>query len=147
MSKKTKLINAGIAIDDRGELLYCNDFDMSKIKRFYHITNYLNPFIRAWHGHKIEEKFLIVTNGSALVAAVEIDDWEKPSKDLKIQTFLLNDKNPKILNIPAGYAHGYKTLLPDTRLTIFSSLSLPESQNDDFRYDFDYWDPWTIKER
>lgn len=147
MSGKLKLIDAGVAIDDRGELLYCNNLDMTKIKRFYHITNYLNPFVRAWHGHKIEEKYILVTKGSALVAAVEVDKWDTPSKDLKIQTFLLNDKNPKILYIPAGYAHGYKTLLSDTRLTIFSSLSLSESQKDDYRYDVNYWNPWIIKER
>ena len=32
---KIKLIDAGLAIDDRGELIFSNDFDMSKIKRFY----------------------------------------------------------------------------------------------------------------
>lgn len=147
MKTKIKLIDAGVAIDDRGELIFCNNFDMSKVKRFYHITNFLNPFVRAWHGHKKEEKFIIVTKGSALLAAVEIDDWDKPSKDLKIEKFILNDKSPKLIHIPQGYAHGYKTLLPDTRLTIFSTLSLKESQEDDFRYDSRYWDPWTAKER
>ena len=39
MKKKLKLIDADISIDERGELIFCNDFDMKKIKRFYHISN------------------------------------------------------------------------------------------------------------
>ena len=38
MSKKVKMMNADIAIDGRGELLFCNNFNMSNIKRFYQIS-------------------------------------------------------------------------------------------------------------
>ena len=48
MKKEIKLIDAEISIDDRGELMFCNNFDMSKIKRFYHISNFSTPFVRAW---------------------------------------------------------------------------------------------------
>jgi dTDP-4-dehydrorhamnose 3,5-epimerase-like enzyme len=147
MKKKLKLIDADISIDERGELIFCNDFDMKKIKRFYHISNFSTPFVRAWHGHKIENKYIMVTKGSAFVAAVQVDDWKKPSKSLNITTFLLNDKKPKLLFIPGGYAHGYKTLLPDTRLVIFSTATLKESLKDDYRYEAYYWNPWKIKER
>ena len=147
MKKKLKLIDADISIDDRGELIFCNNFDMKKIKRFYHISNFSTPFVRAWHGHKIEDKYIMITKGSALVAAVQVDDWKNPSKSLNIKTFLLNDKKPKLLFIPGGYAHGYKTLLPDTRLVIFSTATLKESIKDDYRYEAYYWNPWKIKER
>ncbi len=147
MKKKLKLIDADISIDDRGELIFCNNFDMKKIKRFYHISNFSTPFVRAWHGHKIENKYIMITKGSALVAAVQVDNWKKPSKSLNITTFLLNDKKPKLLFIPGGYAHGYKTLLPDTRLVIFSTATLKESLKDDYRYEAYYWNPWKIKER
>tara|TARA_B100001248_G_C27396666_1_gene466058 strand:- start:4825 stop:5268 length:444 start_codon:yes stop_codon:yes gene_type:complete len=147
MPKKIKLIKANIAVDNRGELIFSNEFNMKKIKRFYHITNYKTPFIRAWHAHKREEKFIIVTKGSASFSVVKIDNWRKPSKNLKIQSFVLSEKNPKILNIPGGYAHGYQTLLKDTHLIIFSTASIKESLKDDFRYDAYYWNPWKIKER
>ena len=147
MKKEIKLIDAEVSIDDRGELLFCNNFDMSKIKRFYHISNFSTPFVRAWHGHKIEDKYILVTKGSALAAVVEIDDWKRPSKSLDIKTFILNDKRPKLLFIPGGFAHGYKTLLPDTRLIVFSTSTLSESIKDDYRYDAYYWNPWTSKER
>ena len=61
--------------------------------------------------------------------------------------FILNDKRPKLLFIPGGFAHGYKTLLPDTRLIVFSTSTLSESIKDDYRYDAYYWNPWTSKER
>ena len=147
MTKKVKIVNADVAIDGRGELLFCNDFNMSNIKRFYQITNFKNPFVRAWHGHKFEDKYIIVSKGAALLAIVKIDNWKKPSKNLKIKTFALSDKNPKILFIPGGFAHGYKTLLPETKLTFFSTSTLSQSIRDDFRYDAYYWNPWDIKER
>ena len=147
MTTEVKIINANIAVDDRGELLHCNEFDMTSIKRFYHIVNYNNPFVRAWHGHKIENKYLLVSKGSALVATVKVDNWNKPSKDLKINKFILSDKHPKLLFIPGGFVHGFKTLLSDTRIIIFSTATLEESQQDDYRFDVNYWNPWKIIER
>ena len=85
MRKKVKLIEADLHIDDRGELIFCNNFDMSKIKRFYHLTNFNNPFVRAWHGHKYEDKYILVNKGSAIAAVVKIDNWNEPSKSLKMK--------------------------------------------------------------
>jgi hypothetical protein len=39
------------------------------------------------------------------------------------------------------------TLRPDTRVFFFSTASLAESLDDDYRYDFDYWDPWSVVPR
>jgi len=147
MSKKIKLIKADIAIDGRGELLFSNNFDMSKIKRFYQISNFKTPFVRAWHGHKFEDKYIIVSKGAALLAVVKIDNWKKPKKNLKIEKYILNEKKPKLLFIPGGYAHGYKTLLRDTRLIVFSTSTLSQSIKDDYRFDAYYWNPWVEKER
>ena len=147
MNEKTSLIKGGISVDDRGELLFCNDFDMTDIVRFYQVSNHSSNFIRAWHAHKKESKYVHVASGAAIVAAVKIDNWDEPSKDLKIEKFILSAKTPGILLIPSGYAHGYKTLLPETKLIFFSTSRLDESINDDFRYDAFYWNPWKIKER
>ena len=89
MTKKIELIDANISVDDRGELLFCNDFDMSKIKRFYHISNFKTPFVRAWHGHKFEDKYILVSKGAALVAAVKIDDWKKIISKIKVSILYL----------------------------------------------------------
>ena len=42
----------GIAVDDRGQLRFVNDFNFANVKRFYQVENHRQGFIRAWHGHK-----------------------------------------------------------------------------------------------
>ena len=147
MSNKLEVISGGIAVDDRGQIQFCNDFDLRTIRRFYTVSNHESGFIRAWHGHKKEMKYAYVVSGAAILAAVEIDDWDKPSKDLEINRFVLSEKKPSVLRIPEGYANGFKTLLPDTKIMFFSTSSLEESLGDDIRFDAHYWDPWTIEER
>ena len=147
MIKKVRLIDADIATDDRGELMFSNNFDMSKIKRFYQITNFKTPFVRAWHGHKYENKYIIVLKGAAMLAVVKINNWKNPNKNLKIEKFVLNDKKPKLLFIPGGHAHGFKTLKSDTRLMVFSTSKVKQSKKDDYRFQSNYWNPWQIKER
>ena len=147
MIKKVRLIDADIATDDRGELMFSNNFDMSKIKRFYQITNFKTPFVRAWHGHKYENKYIIVLKGAAMLAVVKINKWKNPNKNLKIEKFVLNDKKPKLLFIPGGHAHGFKTLKSDTRLMVFSTSTVKQSKKDDYRFQSNYWNPWQIKER
>ena len=62
-SKDIEIINVNTSYDDRGDIVYCNEFNFKKKKkRFYQITNNIN-FIRAWHGHKKEDKFLLVQKG------------------------------------------------------------------------------------
>lgn len=141
------VIKAGIAVDDRGQIQFCNGFDMKDIKRFYIISNHQPQFVRAWHGHKKESKYAFVVTGAAIFAAVKIDNWDIPSKDLSVQRFVLSEKTPGILRIPAGFANGFKTLLPDTKIIFFSTASLEESSNDDYRYNADYWNPWAIEPR
>ena len=147
MIKKVRLIDADIATDDRGELMFSNNFDMSKIKRFYQITNFKTPFVRAWHGHKYENKYIIVLKGAAMLAVVKINKWKNPNKNLKIEKFVLNDKKPKLLFIPGGHDHGFKTLKSDTRLMVFSTSTVKQSKKDDYRFQSNYWNPWQIKER
>jgi dTDP-4-dehydrorhamnose 3,5-epimerase len=83
MSKKPEITKGNIAIDDRGELQFVNDFSFENIKRFYIIKNHKQNFIRAWHGHKYESKYCMAVTGTWLVAAVQIDDWVAPSNDLE----------------------------------------------------------------
>lgn len=146
MSKPT-LIKGGLAVDDRGTVSFVNDFDFKGIKRFYIIENHKIGFIRAWHGHKKESKFVNVVKGSALICAVQIDNWDSPSKELDVYRFVLSDKNPSILYIPPGCANGFMSLTEDTKIIFYSSSSLEESNGDDFRFHASYWNPWSVEER
>ena len=142
-----QLIEGGLGIDDRGEVGFVNGFSFENVKRFYSVRNHKSGFIRAWHGHKKEAKYVTVIEGSALIAAVEIDNWDKPSKDSKVWRYTLSAHKPSILYIPAGYANGFMSLTEDTKLIFFSTASLEEAKDDDFRYDAHYWNPWPIIER
>lgn len=140
--KQIELIEGGLFTDDRGRVCFVNDFDFSDVRRFYIIENSSTDIVRAWIGHKIENKYFFVATGKFLIGAVEIDDWEEPSKDLETHEHILTEKESKILKIPAGFANGVKALEPNSKLIVFSSLSLEEGKQDDYRFPAELWLNW-----
>jgi dTDP-4-dehydrorhamnose 3,5-epimerase-like enzyme len=142
-----RLIRGGLAVDDRGQVSFVNDFDFEGVKRFYAVENHTRGFIRAWHAHKKEAKYVMVVRGAALIGAVEIDDWDHPSKDAQVHRHVLSEASPAVLFVPAGYANGFMSLTADTKILFFSTSPLEESAGDDIRYDARHWDPWTVEER
>ena len=144
---KVELLKGGLAVDDRGTVAFVNEFNFNNVKRFYLVENHKRDFIRAWHAHKKEGKYVTVVKGSAIVGAVRIDNWENPSKDMEVKRFVLSEKSPAVLFIPNGYANGFKSLTDDTKIMFFSTSSLEESLGDDFRFDADYWNIWQVEER
>jgi dTDP-4-dehydrorhamnose 3,5-epimerase-like enzyme len=145
--KVPTIIPGGKATDDRGSLTFNNGIELNQFKRFYAIENHQQGFIRAWHGHLKEAKLFVPLRGSFLVAAVELDDPVSPSKDNKIAKSVISDTNSNSLFIPAGFANGFMNLSADAILLVYSSTSLEESQGDDYRFEFDYWNPWEIEQR
>lgn len=135
-----KLIDGGIAVDDRGQLSFVNDFDFKNVKRFYMVENHKKGFIRAWHGHKKEGKYVFVSNGAILIGAVNLETNE-------INRFVLSSSKPQVLYIPAGYANGFMNLQDDTKVMFFSTSTLEESMGDDIRFEYDKWDIWNIESR
>lgn len=144
---EVKLIKGGIAVDDRGSVSFVNDFNFQDVKRFYIVENHKQGFIRAWHAHKNESKYVLVIKGSAIVAAVEIDNWDNPSKNLHVDRFVLSEKSPSVLYIPKGYANGFLSLSEDLKIMFMSTSTLEDSLNDDYRFEAHYWNPWKIEER
>jgi len=141
------IIEGASAVDDRGEVAFINDFHFEGVKRFYTVSNHRSGFVRAWHAHRREGKYIIAVHGAAIVAAVAIDNWEHPSKNAKIYRFVLSAQKPAVMFIPPGYANGFMSLTADTKLMFLSTSALEESQGDDIRYDARYWDPWQVIER
>lgn len=142
MSTIPYLIQGGISRDNRGEVYFVNGFNFADVKRFYVVDNGKKGAIRAWHGHKNEAKYIFVVSGDALVGTVSIKNWNKPSKESKVYSFLLSARKPEILYVPPGYANGFKSLTDDAKLIFFSTSTLDESKKDDFRFDERYWDIW-----
>ena len=142
-----RLIEGGLAVDDRGDIAFVNDFQFEGVKRFYMVSNHRAGFVRAWHAHRREGKYVTVVQGAAIVAAVAIDNWERPAKNAEIHRYVLSVQKPAVLYIPPGYANGFMSLTADTKLVFFSTATLEESRNDDVRYDARYWDAWQVSER
>ena len=137
--KKVKIFKGGYKKDTRGILRFINQFKFKGIKRFYHIENANTDVLRAFHGHMREEKYVYVVSGKILLCAVPIDNKESPSRDFPVQRIILSSDQPTIAYIPGGYANGIKALEEDTKIIIFSSMTLKQSEKDSYRYDSDYW--------
>ena len=97
-----RLIRGGLAVDDRGEVRFVNDFDFEGVKRFYLVSNHEASFIRAWHAHRREAKYVLVVQGAAIVGAVRIDDWDKPSKEAHVDRFVLSPSQPSVRSSPTA---------------------------------------------
>ena len=140
-------IEGNLAVDDRGRLSFVNDFNFENVKRFYVVENHANNFIRAWHAHKKEGKYVFVVSGAAIVCAVEIDDWDSPSPAAEVKKYVLSAAQPSILYIPPGHANGFMNLTEDTKIIFYSTSTLEESRGDDYRFDAYYWNAWEIVPR
>ncbi len=142
-----RLLSGDLAVDDRGSVSFVNEFDFAGVKRFYVVSNHRAGFVRAWHAHRHEAKYVTVVSGAAIVGAVRIDDWDRPCRELPVVRHVISAAKPRVLYIPAGYANGFMSLTDDTRVVFFSTSTLAESQGDDIRYDTRYWDIWNVEER
>jgi dTDP-4-dehydrorhamnose 3,5-epimerase-like enzyme len=140
MFREIKVYQGGLATDDRGSVRFVNDFDFKNVKRFYQVENHMRGFIRAWHGHEREGKYVYVVSGTALVGAVHLETNELTKQ-------IISSNSPKILYIPPGYANGFMNLEDNTKILFFSTSTLEESLDDDIRFPYDKWNIWEIEKR
>lgn len=148
-SDTPKIIKGGLAVDDRGTVRFVNDFTFPKIKRFYLVENHEKGFIRAWHGHAHESKYVYVVSGAALVVAVRLEDARQDLPTERVFKTVLSDAAPSIVHVPGGYYNGFKTLTSQCRVMFFSDASIEESKSDDLRLSFESINPkvWEIAYR
>ncbi len=146
-SETPRLIVGSLSVDDRGQVAFVNEFDFERVRRFYTVTNHRAGFVRAWHGHRRETKYVTAVRGAVLVCCVAPDDWQNPSPALPVHRFVLSEKTPAVLRVPAGYANGFMSLTTGATAMFFSTATLQESRADDIRFDARFWDPWHVAER
>jgi dTDP-4-dehydrorhamnose 3,5-epimerase-like enzyme len=142
MSKENKypqLIKGGIHTDHRGQISFVNDMKFDAIERFYIISNSADNPLRAWQGHKIDNKFFYCIQGAIRVHYVKIDNWESPSKDLNVKSVLLSATESNVLHIPEGYANAIESVEAGSKLISFSTLPLSKTSEDDVRFPSDMW--------
>lgn len=141
---RIRIIHGNSIIDRRGKLSFVNNFSFKEVKRFYQVENSSLRIPRAFHGHMKEAKYVYVSSGSIILAAVSLDNPASPSKNSPMHRMILSGKQPTVVYIPPGYANGFRALEKRTAVLFFSTASLEESLADDYRYPFDYWgqDVW-----
>lgn len=150
---KPQLIKGAVHVDDRGMVTFCNDFDMSEVKRWYMLENYQQGYVRAWHGHIKEAKWVTCVSGAAVEAVMKIKkmvpggEREHPNdliancKKTKELFFVSEPErytlhpNGDVLYVPPGYANGHMNLVQGTRLIHFSNLLHEDTVGDDVRFD------------
>ena len=130
------IIEGGRHCDARGILLYNNVFDASGIKRVYLIENKDVDFIRAWQGHRIEQRWYSAVQGSFKIRLIAIDDWDNPSKMLKPVTFFLYAEKMDVLHVPPGYVSSIQALESGSKLLVMADYHLGEVK-DEYRFDVD----------
>ena len=138
------IVDGGNFTDERGKISFVNDFNFKNIKRFYCITHFKTDLIRAWQGHKIETKYFYVISGSFLISTVKINDWEYPSESLTAVPFILKSTKSQLLKIPGGYANGFRALEKNSKMIIYSNLTLEESTKDMVRFESNKWQNWYV---
>lgn len=144
MKKMTSIIQGGRHEDARGKLIFFNDFDMNQVRRFYMIEHPDTSVVRAWQGHKKEQKWFYVIAGSFKIVMVQPDDWLQPSFNLETKEFILESERDEVLHVPGGFANGFKALKPQSKMLVFSDFTVEESFQDNFRFDYNKWYNWHV---
>lgn len=141
--KDIKSIKGGIARDSRGQIRFVNDFDMTLVKRFYIIKNLDTTLVRGWRGHRVEQRWFYILNGSFSIDLIKIDNWENATPTLPIQQIKLDVNDMSILNVPAGYATAFKALDSDSELLVFADSPVVNAVLDDYTWPLEYFKNFT----
>lgn len=127
------LIQGGLHTDARGALRFCNDFDMSAVKRFYTIANSADKPVRGWIGHKRETKWFFPLKGETVVVVEPMDDFNAEKQRGEVaEEFVLDAERPCVLKVPPG--NWFKIVQDgNAEVMVFSDCKIGEFENDDFR--------------
>lgn len=130
---KVSLILGGSYSDARGLLRFCNDFNMSEVKRFYTISNSSIQPKRGWIMHQRETKWFFPLRGETILH-IEPDRSvvrNVPSVPQSERCVLLADR-PAVLCVPPGYWYCIEQNAV-AEIQVFSNCFVGEFPNDDFR--------------
>lgn len=151
MIEGVKLVPLTTHSDDRGHLLeiYRTDTDYHKefggtINQVYIVEDPVRGTIRAFHKHQKLWDFFFISHGSAKFALH--DDREDSATYGETNTFVLGDKQRKMLVVPPGVYHGWMSLEDDTQLTSIASHTYNPENPDEERVPYDSFGyDWTIQ--
>ena len=124
---EVSLVLGGRHADARGCLRFCNDFDMSAVKRFYTISNSAAEPQRGWIMHKRETKWFFPLSG---VTTIKIESLNR-GKPTPLH-YTLDAQHPQVLCVPPN---NWFCIEQDgtAEVQVFSNCRVGEFENDDFR--------------
>lgn len=125
--------------DGRGFLWFNNQASLTEFKRAYIIENSADAPMRGWHGHKFESKGFVCLLGSVRIGGVKVENWDSPNTSADTFSGDLAQDSLDFIYIPAGFANAILSLTPKSRVMVFSSSTLEESQEDDYRFPIGTW--------
>ncbi len=120
-----RLIVGGRHEDARGNMRFCNDFDLTPVKRFYTISNSAEHPQRGWIMHKRETKWFFPLRG---VTTIKIESPSLCAPNL----YTLDASHPVILEVSPGNWFLIEQA-GTAEVQVFSNCFVGEFPNDDFR--------------
>lgn len=105
MLKGVKLKKLVVHKDKRGAVFEILRSDWQEFKKFgqAYITVCKPGWVKGWHFHKKQTDNFCVIRGKAKIVLIDSDKK-------KFMEFILSDKEPSLLTIPAGVIHGFECL-------------------------------------
>ena len=132
---KPELTQGGLHTDARGVLRFCNDFDLSAVKRFYTIANSAEQPVRGWIGHKKETKWFFPVRGKTVIEVERFGQDLQDGQDCVGEVtakFVLVAEAPRVLKVSPG--NWFKIVQDgNAEVMVFSDCKVGEFENDDFR--------------
>ncbi len=138
MNKIPTIIKGNSHTDDRGTILFNNEFTATEVKRIYFIENKDTEFVRAWQGHKIEQRWFSAVQGSFEIKLIEVDNWDNPAKNSLMHSFILKANQFDVLHVPRGCISSIQALETESKLLVMADYLLGEVK-DEYRFDADYF--------
>lgn len=130
-SSASELKQGGSYADARGLLRFCNDFDMSAVRRFYTIANSVEQPVRGWIGHRRETKWFFPLRGKTTIV-LEPMDCSRAETPSRIEELVLEADKPSVLKVDPGNWFCIKQD-GNAEVMVFSDCKVGEYESDDFR--------------
>ena len=136
-------------VDDRGflsQILPEGCVGGFPVRRIYATGNFARGTVRGFHKHSRERKAFFAAAGSAKFVAV--DDREQSPTRGRVESFVLSQRSPAVLEVPTGVYTGWMSLEDGTVVLGASSEPFDAENPDDERLDpYAHGDVWMVKDR
>ena len=126
-----QVMTGGMHTDGRGSLRFCNDFDLSAVKRFYTIANSAEQPVRGWIGHKKENKWFFPVRGETTIVVSPMDESTNLTRYSRLH-YTLHAETPAVLMVPCNNWF-YIEQHDGAEVMVFSDCKVGEYENDDLR--------------